>query len=209
MVLAALGLVLAMATPAGADTSSASLTNQAIVQITGTHQNSHDLAWSLAQVDQSSVTASNEASATATNCLTCTAEAVAFQIVLASNTNTFVLTNNATSINTNCVNCTTVSVAEQWVIGDTGRSLRLNFIGQLELFAIHLQLAFWSHVPPVQGLSHILALATEVSTILANDVVEVPSPKLAPVSPAVSPKALATPAPIGPTIQHYAQVNTG
>jgi hypothetical protein len=205
VVLVALGLVLAMAGPAGADTSGSSLTNQAVVTVTGTHQDSQDLAWSLAQVDQPEVTAVNEAAATADDCLTCTAEAVAFQVVLASGANIFTLTNNATSVNTNCVNCTTVSVAEQWVVGDSS-PIRLTFVGQIELFAVHLQLAFWSHVPPAMGLPHILALANQVSNILANDVVEVgPRPSPAIPSPAVSP--LATPAPSGPVVQHYAQVS--
>lgn len=213
LALAVFALVFSLAGTAGADSSAPNLVNQATATVTGVHQDSQDLAWSLAQVNQPSVTAVNDATATATNCLTCTAVAVAFQIVLASNTNTFTITNNATSMNTNCVNCTTVSVAEQWVVGDTSQQLRLNFIGQWELFAVHLQLAFWSHTPPSLGLPHILALANQVSTILSNDVVEVPT-RSAPVpKPAVSPlttptvSPLAAPAPSGPQITHYAQVS--
>jgi hypothetical protein len=219
-VLVALGSVLMWAAPAGADSSGSSLDNQAVAQVTGRYQVDHELAWSLAQVNQPSVTAVNEATATANDCLTCTAEAVAFQVVLASDTNTFVLTNTATSSNTDCVNCTTVSVAEQWVVGDTDHALRLTFAGQIRLFVIHLELGFWSHVPPAQGLPHILDLANQVSDILANDVVEVPNrfgpaPPISPaatpaVTPAATPAAitpLATPAPSGPVVQHTAQVS--
>lgn len=206
--LVAIVSVLAWAGPAGADSSGSSLTNQAVVQLTGTHQVDQDLAWSLAQVDLPSVTAVNEATATATDCLTCTAEAVAFQVVLASNTNTFALTNTATSQNTRCVNCTSVAVAEQWVVGDTGHALRLTFAGQIRLFAIHLELAFWTHVPPAMGLPHILALANQVGEVLANDVVEVPSPQVTPLpaTPAVSPLVLGAP-PGGPEITHNVQVS--
>jgi hypothetical protein len=207
VVLAALGLVLAMVGPAGADTSGASLVNQATAEATAGHPYQADLAWSLAQIDGPSVTATNSALADSHDCTGCVTEAVAFQVVIASDTNIFTLTNNATSMNTNCETCTAVSVAEQWTVGDTTQQLRITPLGQLELAVVHIQLALYVHlVPPLQALPHILALANEVSTILAQDVVEVP-PKPTPAipTPAVSP--LATPAPSGPTITHYAQVS--
>lgn len=203
-VLVVLGMVFSLTGTAGADSSTNSLTNQAVVAVTGHYQDSQDLAWSLAQVSGPEVTAVNEATATATDCETCTAEAVAFQVVLASDTQVYALTNTATSLSTECVNCTTVSVAEQWVVGDTDQELRLNLVGQLELWAIHWQLALWSHVPPAQGLPHILDLANQVSAILAADVVEVPLPQ-ATASAAVT--TLAQPAPRLPTVQHFAQVS--
>jgi hypothetical protein len=207
-VLAALGLVLAMAGPVGADTSGPNLVNQATATTTAGHTYQADLAWALAQTEGPSVTATNHADATSHDCTGCVAEAVAFQVVIASDTNLYVLTNNATSITTNCTKCTTVSVAEQWVVGDTSQQLRITPLGQLELAAVHIQLALWTHLaPPLQALPHILALADEVSNILSQDVVEVPSIPTPAATPAVSP--LAAPAPSGPQVQHYAQVSTG
>jgi hypothetical protein len=205
VVLAALGLVLAMAGPVGADSSGATLTNQATATATAGHPYQADLAWSEAQVSGPSVTATNNALADSHDCTGCVTEAVAFQVVIASDTNIFTLTNNATSMNTNCETCTAVSIAEQWTVGDTSQQLRITPIGQLELAAVHIQLALYVHfVPPLQALPHILALANEVSNILANDVVEVPNKSIP--APAVSP--LAAPVPSGPQVQHYAQVST-
>lgn len=207
-VLAVLGLVLAMAGPAGADSSGPNLVNQATATATAGHPYQADLAWSLAQTPGPSVTATNGSLADSHDCTGCVTEAVAFQVVIASDTKTFTLTNNATSMNTNCETCTAVSIAEQWTVGDTTHQLRITPIGQLMLAAVHLQLAVYVHfVSPAQALSHILALANQVSNILANDVVEVPSPKSTPSvpTPAVSPLAL--PAPSGPQITHYAQVS--
>ena len=207
-VLVALVVGLAWANPAGADSSGPNLVNQATATATAGHQYQADLAWSLAQTPGPSVTASNAALADSHDCTRCATEAVAFQVVLASNTNTFVLTNNATSMNTNCETCTAVAVAEQWTVGDTTHQLRITPIGQLMLASVHLQLALYVHfLPPLQALPHILALANEVSTILSNDVVEVPSKSTPAIpSPAVSPLAQA-PTQVGPTVQHYSQVS--
>jgi hypothetical protein len=213
-VLAALGLVLAMAGPAGADPSG--LANASTASVTHNWQFSQHLAWAgPIQTDGPSVTATNNATASAQGCANCTAEAVSFQIIIASDTQTYVLTNNATSTEFQCETCTAVSVAEQWVVGDTSQRIVITPAGQLALAKLHLELAILvGALPATRNFQGVLGVADAVSTILANDVVELPSrnpPTPQPVSPAstteVSPLAAPATPPSGPVVQHFVQVN--
>jgi hypothetical protein len=214
-VLVALASVALWAMPAGASPSG--LTNASSASVTHNHQDSQHLAWAgPVQTSGPSVTATNNATASAQGCEGCTAEAVSFQIIIASDTQTFVLTNNATSTEFQCETCTALSVAEQWVVGDTSQRLIVTPAGQLALAKLHLQLAIVVGAEsPAQGYATILNIANEVSAVLATDVVECPSqpkPKAAAtpaataaVTPAVTP--LAAPVTSGPVVQHFEQVN--
>jgi hypothetical protein len=217
VVLAVLAVVLAGAGPAGADPSG--LINRAHVHTNSRHPEGSRLAWSLAQVRRPAIVAINTAKATAHHCDGCQAEAVAFQIVLASDTQVYVLTNNATSINTECESCTALTVAEQWVAGATNGTVVLSQAGQSALEAVQAQLASDVAQGPQAGTQAILGAADEVSAILSADLTVVPNK--APPGPAL-PEALVTTTdltngpgvttlyaqpPGQPLIQHYAQVS--
>jgi hypothetical protein len=208
-VLATMALVLGLASPASAGTSPQGLHNSVFAHVTRHDPDSQLLAWAEAQTDHHAVTAINEARAFSHDCDGCTAEAVSFQIVLASGTNLYTLTNTATSVTLECIACTTVSVAEQWVVGATDGTVVLSQAGQTALEAVQAQLATEVALPPSEGLAGILAAADEVSAILAAEVSVVPSQATVPgpTVPAVSPLAQTAPS-SSPTIQHFSQVST-
>jgi hypothetical protein len=202
VVLVVLASVLAMAGPASADPSG--LINHARVHTNSRHPEGTQLAWAVAQVKRSTVTAINTAKATDRHCTDCVAEAVAFQVVLASDTHIYVLTNNATSINTECETCTAVSVAEQWVAGATDGTIVLSAAGQSALEAVQAQLVSDMALPPQSGLQAILGAADEVSAILAADLSITPNKSPPSPSPLTEVTPLFSPP---PTVQHFAQVN--
>jgi heme exporter protein D len=202
VVMAVLALVLASAGPVMAATND--LRNVAKARTNEKTMDAQVLAWAQAQVSGKSLKAVNLAKARAHHCIGCTSEAVAFQVVLTSDTSTYVLTNNATSVETVCETCTAVSVAEQWVVGATNGTVVLSTAGQSALAALHTELTTLVALPPSDALAGILGAAQAISAILAADVSVVPSAQSppSPGAPLVSP--LVQPRPI---IYHYAQVS--
>lgn len=202
VVLLAAAVVLLTGQPVMADPSG--LNNRAFANATQPHPQQRDLAWAVVQLDRSSVTAQNTATAQSHDCQGCVAEAVAFQVDVLSDGTNLVLTNNATSANFNCETCTAVAIAEQWVVDDIGQPIKLTPAGQLSLLAVHFQLGALMLAPPAQLLAHLTMLVNEVNNILAQDVVVVPG--TSPPAAVTAAAPLAAPAG-GITITHYEQLS--
>jgi hypothetical protein len=202
MVLAVLALVFSLTGTAGANPSG--LNNRAHAHTNQHHPADTQFAWAVAEVDKHAVTAQNIALATAHHCDGCQATAVAFQVVIASDTNIFVLTNSATSLQFQCETCTSVAIAEQWVVGDTSEKIALTPAGQAALQGVQSQVGALLSTP-LQLDADLPAIEAEVDAILSADIVIVPSPT---PKKAVTPLTLAVPAPAPPTIQHFVQVST-
>jgi hypothetical protein len=134
---------------------------------------------------------------------------VAFQIVVASDTNVFVLTNTAVAANFYCETCTAVAIAEQWVVGDTFQKITITPAGLAALQGVQSQVGALLGTP-IQLNAELPTIVAEVGTILEADVVVVPAPVPKPKQ-GITPKTLAVPTtvPAPPTIQHYEQVSTG
>jgi hypothetical protein len=207
MVAAILAVPLGISSSAGAQPLN--LFNLAVAETFQFHQDQSQLAWGQAETNFPVVPAYNRAQAQSWYCQGCNAEAVAFQVVLASNMSRLNATNLAVSTNNHCETCTATSVAEQWVVGATSGTVVLSQAGQTALQAVKAQLATLVQEPPSEGLAGILGAADEVSAILAADVSVVPSPATVPAAPAAAVSPLAQPASSSsPTIQHFAQVST-
>jgi hypothetical protein len=205
IVLSVLAIVFSLpASAAGASTSPNGLNNRAHAHTNQRHPADTQFAWAVAEVDRPSVTAQNTALATAHHCDGCQTTAVAFQIVVASDTNIFVLTNTAVAANFNCETCTSVAIAEQWVVGDTSEKLTITPAGQAALQGVQSQVGALLGTP-LQLDAELPAIEAEVDGILSADIVVVPPPVKKPVTPLT----LAAPAPAPPIIQHYEQVSTG
>lgn len=198
IVLSVLAVMLSLPLPAAASPSG--LHNVARARTSERAPDSSVLAWAVVSVDKRSLTAVNRARASAHHCQGCTAVAVAWQVIIASDTSTYVLTNNATSINRDCETCTSVAIAEQWVAGDTSEAIQLTAAGQSALAGVNSTVA--GLLPtPAELLAQLPTLEADVGAILSADVVVVPkTPK--------TPKTV-TPFFFAPTItvQHYAQVS--
>lgn len=205
--LAVLAVVMSMSGQV-AGASPSGLNNRAHAHTNQRHPADTQFAWAVAEVDRQSVTAQNTARATAHHCDGCNATAVAFQIVVASDTNIFVLTNTAVAANFNCETCTSVAIAEQWVVGDTDQKLAITPAGQSALEGVQSQVGALLGTP-LTLTADLPTIEAEVDTILSDDIVVVPSPpkKGHPALPTVTTLAVPVPVPAGPTIQHYVQVS--
>jgi hypothetical protein len=133
-------------------------------------------AWMVAPTFWPSVVAVNGADALTENCTGCQAAAVAFQVVIASNSSSLTLTNNATSIQTNCVSCDSAAIAEQWVVASTSQHLLLTSAGRAALASVHSQLSdlLYSGTPPSQIAADMAGFEAEVFNVLSQDVVTAP-----------------------------------
>jgi hypothetical protein len=209
LVIVAVILAVPLGVPGLAGAQPFGLLNLAISETTQFHQDQSRLSWGQADTDIPVVPAYNRAQAQSWYCDGCNAEAVAFQVVLASDMTRLDATNLALATNNHCETCTATSVAEQWVVGATDGTVVLSEAGQAALEGVKAQLATLVAEPPAEGLAGILGAADEVSAILAADVSVVPSQTTVPAqtAPAVAPLTQTAPS-SSPTIQHFAQVST-
>jgi hypothetical protein len=201
VLLATLALVTGMAQPALAGTSPEGLHSSVYAHTSADQPVDTEVAFALARSDHHTVTADNAARALSHDCDGCRATAVAFQVDILSGATTLVLTDTATAVNLDCASCTTTAVAEQWVADDVGGSIELTPTGQAGLDQVHTELMALAGQPGALS-AEVPALVSEVSLILDQDLVVVPSPTVGP------PAVIAATAPSGGiTVSHYEQVS--
>jgi hypothetical protein len=150
---AVLTCVVACALPAGSAQAAAYHDHDNIAQATIEQDGGRafDFAWSVSRQRGGTVDQSNKAHA-AGRCTECEATAIAFQIVLASGTNTVAPTNEAVALNLECTRCEVVAEARQFV-RVTEKPARLTVQGRRELADVRATLtALEAQDPPIDQL---------------------------------------------------------
>jgi len=118
-----------------------------------------------------SVTSSNIARATPSNCTGCEGVAVAFQaVIMTGNPSTVSPTNAAVAINSNCTSCKAFAFAYQYVV-NADRGTHLSATGRAKISDIRKQAAtlVTSGLPYNQLDSQLKALAVNFKTAVYND----------------------------------------
>jgi hypothetical protein len=145
--------------------------NVAIAQIATDGGHDIDFAWEIRKQRGGVVDHLNSAQAYS-QCVECGATAIAFQIVLASNSNTVIPRNEAIAINNGCTSCVTVAEARQFVrvydrpvrITGAGRDVLADVREQLDALAAQ-------NLGPLELHAAVEAQEARVKEVLDNDLV--------------------------------------
>jgi putative peptide zinc metalloprotease protein len=145
--------------------------NVALAQIATDAGHDFDFSWEIRKQRGGTVDHLNSAQAYS-QCLECGATAIAFQIVLASDSNVVIPRNEAVAINNECTNCVTVAEARQFV-RVYPRAVRITGAGRAVLDDVRTQLdALATQNLDVAALhTAVEAQEARVNEVLANDIV--------------------------------------
>ena len=145
--------------------------NVALAQIATDAGHDFDFSWEIRKQRGGIVDHLNSAQAYS-QCLACGATAVAFQIVLATNSNTVIPRNEAIAINNECTNCETVAEARQFVrVYD--RAVRITGAGRAVLDDVRTKLDALAtqNLDALALHTAVEAQEARVKDVLANEVV--------------------------------------
>jgi hypothetical protein len=180
------------------------ITNQASAS---SQRNGHTdwvLKYQVKQVSAATLTVTNNATATASQCHRCSADGIAFQVVVmsAQDLATINAANQASALSSNCVRCSSFAGAYQIIYASNRPKLTPRQVQSLNAVRFKLMILRFTGLKGTELKKKLDGIADDVVSILNNRQSQVPV-----LTPALTPALATTPAPAALTTNNGPVIN--